>query len=1329
MSKHSLIKNFLTSTPVPAKSQQQKGGIQNLFENSNEGGEVDTGNNATCDGKKEASIEKKKRGRPRKNKCENESNERRTDEVGSSLVLETSLQIEDQDIEAISVSSIKHESSNNELNLDGEKVSISYDGDKNLDNKKKNGLSENSAFSDLSEMSGCLSLLNSEEIEKSQKQDTKIIKGIRKRGRPPKKTSFDEMLETSGPLCENSEKSVQKVKEEKSDLLHDSLINKSGLEDASKFTKKNSDTETPDPNQKTKRERKPPKYVTEEYETDISKKSVNGEQSMQFKSLLEISTSETSVTRKRGRPRKQKMPDDRMAENEGSTGETPGSGNHKESDVVHINNTDNVGMLLSDEGKSNTKGDNSQHIEDTPEAVPVKRKRGRPPKTATHFQDTMKNCQKRKFESVSPNTSLEEKDSVGKKVRKRRRINDNNVEACLDEECDGKEEEEDEWEEETHSKKKSQLKENRKKNILEKKEKIGGPQKIFECVHCQKQMDNKTRIKHHMAVEHQALWTPDCPEGKADMTSLRQVIQIKKFLNCPTCGKRHNHHHYYKNHLEWCGRENETYICELCGGELMLRWRKIHLDYCRKKKEEIELSMTQKHLMKTDLDDSDDGNHKRQKRKAAEKASAMLHDLSKADDPDGNSDDDKDSDAKLDDEMSDEDDYDSDDVVDEHKKSFGRSRAHPDAAKFYVAIKKVLKYVEENYLRTVHTKLLPCVSDWVLLSESEANKYLPDHSKSAEFKFTGRMENTTRLECFEGRFICGQFSFYTGCPLWRVSWCPVPCDSTSDQYLAVTGSLDRDKLHPISETSSGPGLIQIWKIPISSNKYAKEIAVPKMEFGIAHDYGFVTGMKWCPSGCWQSPNDPSQLQEQSVILRLGLLAISCSDSTIRIYSVPQPSSMSVQEIEGRPPLVYHAQPVLTLKPSRNSFSHPLTCSSLAWQSANDHQYMMGGFSDGTVRIWDLCTSSIMLRTKQELFPFRSFHAHSRVVRGCDWSKMSDNYFVTASDDRLLKFWCLDNTEYPIYKDKYSPFNEVEWPLLYPGALSASDDAMTMTSNRGRFVEAGHLKCNLREDLMRNNVFFLTVHNAAIWSLGWSNWLNMAFFADNRGHIYTFPCPNFAVQNPDTKTYKYRLSVLKTTLKFKDEESKENEKRANERQQEQVIEPDNSKQNEPEIDNIKNSETVCDKSMENMPDSDACKKNEDVEGSSKDEFKEKNKTSNNKEEKSRNLKGKVSSYEETKKDSEVQASRVWPSSYREAVEKTYLEYTESVETKSPAPKTVDEIETNIDCFPLGSLYSIAVNPNYHTCCWLASGGEAGIVRIQNIKPLIMNSMLKPHVPDT
>jgi len=63
---------------------------------------------------------------------------------------------------------------------------------------------------------------------------------------------------------------------------------------------------------------------------------------------------------------------------------------------------------------------------------------------------------------------------------------------------------------------------------------------------------------------------------------------------------------------------------------------------------------------------------------------------------------------------------------------------------------------------------------------------------------------------------------------------------------------------------------------------------PKLAVGIAHDYGAVWCMEWCPSGCY----DTLDVEVPKCRLRrLGLLGAACSDGTVRIFSVCFPSEL------------------------------------------------------------------------------------------------------------------------------------------------------------------------------------------------------------------------------------------------------------------------------------------------------------------------------------------------------------------------------------------------------------------------------------------------------
>lgn len=51
---------------------------------------------------------------------------------------------------------------------------------------------------------------------------------------------------------------------------------------------------------------------------------------------------------------------------------------------------------------------------------------------------------------------------------------------------------------------------------------------------------------------------------------------------------------------------------------------------------------------------------------------------------------------------------------------------------------------------------------------------------------------------------------FTGGPVWALEWCPTPDGAPCRQYVAVASHAGMDDLHPVTRTSSGPGLVQLW---------------------------------------------------------------------------------------------------------------------------------------------------------------------------------------------------------------------------------------------------------------------------------------------------------------------------------------------------------------------------------------------------------------------------------------------------------------------------------------------------------------------------------------
>lgn len=60
--------------------------------------------------------------------------------------------------------------------------------------------------------------------------------------------------------------------------------------------------------------------------------------------------------------------------------------------------------------------------------------------------------------------------------------------------------------------------------------------------------------------------------------------------------------------------------------------------------------------------------------------------------------------------------------------------------------------------------------------------------------------------------------------------------------------------------------------PTSANQQGHTPSV-ELSLGVAHRYGVIRDMKWCPSVCSTRENESD---------RLGVLAVACSDGAVRV---------------------------------------------------------------------------------------------------------------------------------------------------------------------------------------------------------------------------------------------------------------------------------------------------------------------------------------------------------------------------------------------------------------------------------------------------------------
>ena len=333
------------------------------------------------------------------------------------------------------------------------------------------------------------------------------------------------------------------------------------------------------------------------------------------------------------------------------------------------------------------------------------------------------------------------------------------------------------------------------------------------------------------------------------------------------------------------------------------------------------------------------------------------------------------------------------------------------------SIKIELKYRANNYNKNQFLELVTPRKEWVILDGEERLKYLPPQENSMTFRH-GKNDNETF-----GMFEAKEKSFFAGGPVTSSDWCP---SRQEEKFLALsTQSIQQDL-----------GLIQIWQVAPESEC--------SMQLGIGHRFGKIQKLLWAPSG------NHLNVKAEQHLPRLGLLAAACSDGTVRILSVCQPSSLGAKE---RNPIAL-VEPARTLKTMPTEEGKVVECLSMSWYRGLGHRVIAGGFSDGLVCLWNI---AIVVGYQKTIMPYKKLLAHSVAVSALDL-KPGDgldypSYLVTGSADRTLSFWDLNKTGRPTQSMKKSSVTDLTWlPHHNNHVIASFDDAFSFGSTRTLVLE-------------------------------------------------------------------------------------------------------------------------------------------------------------------------------------------------------------------------------------------------------------------------------------
>jgi general transcription factor 3C polypeptide 2 len=397
---------------------------------------------------------------------------------------------------------------------------------------------------------------------------------------------------------------------------------------------------------------------------------------------------------------------------------------------------------------------------------------------------------------------------------------------------------------------------------------------------------------------------------------------------------------------------------------------------------------------------------------------------------------------------------------------------------------------------------------WRRLSPQD-NSYLPSQNNSVKFTTGSKDVKKQEANCpahstlprLQAQITEGVPILHCGGPVWSLGWCPGP-QGEQDQYLALSSHLTHGDVAYGAEGTAGPGLLQLWTF--HRDKAGQLVRPPVFSQGIAHNYGRVWGLEWCPSGLWQVPGSGGP--------RLGGLAAACSDGTVRLFLLHHAK---------RPGEMWERDADRTLSPDVSPTGGH--CLSLSWYRGPGHRYLAASFSSGLVCLWELTTSSPLLVRQSKVLPVHSWLAHSSSTTSvalCPSETELPQYAVTGGTDRCYKFWDLRDTSVPLQEVKRGLVTDVCWVPGFPAVTVTYDDVYQQTHTNTVVTES---------DSMNTRSFPIISQNSAVWSQALSPWLGSLAVGSAAGELILYVFPSIFPRTTEQHRYygKRREYVYRT----------------------------------------------------------------------------------------------------------------------------------------------------------------------------------------------------------
>lgn len=368
------------------------------------------------------------------------------------------------------------------------------------------------------------------------------------------------------------------------------------------------------------------------------------------------------------------------------------------------------------------------------------------------------------------------------------------------------------------------------------------------------------------------------------------------------------------------------------------------------------------------------------------------------------------------------------------------------------------------------------------------------------------------------------FVFYTGGINTASTWLPKSvCDPNKhlspDIMTVAVNCCSMNQSCSYKDNPNTEACLQFWTfgddlgfwggVGSGNMKLERKLDRISLIFMVGHNFGTIYEMSWCPLGTSWQP----QVNTEDSWSRIGLLALACGDGLIRILSVPHPhtllSSASASSknndsniIENTP--IFKVQPVAFLMPpgvGPSTNYQPIVCKSLNWSLENNQRFLIAGYSNGSVAMFDLANVSPIIYSQYDhrhtYRPLRSWFAHGGPVTGIALSSDSTGGTIVASgsSDRQLKISNPMDLNSFLSFDR-APITRMFWDFRFRGIVTATDSAFTSFSNRISYkyphaTEGAH-------------TVTLSTHRATVFGLAHSLITGAIASGDQAGELFVMP---------------------------------------------------------------------------------------------------------------------------------------------------------------------------------------------------------------------------------